>query len=211
MARADNLPRIPGPKPSIINHDMGIGMVVGQLVAGAAAFAFLALAGPSLLAGASVAGIATAQLAVIGSGLAGTIGGALIGGSNGKKRMEREQVEGREVHEPTFFNKGILSGLWLAFPIGSIVFSFIRKNEMEQEVKQAEGIAETQRAGHFMLAQHVAIGHEHAQQQHMQVTTEDMALLNERMRGGSHQMPQFVQNELHRQEAAALQSQEANR
>jgi len=46
-----------------------------------------------------------------GLGIAGLIIGAKWGAKVGMAKQERELTEGRVVHEPTYWNKGILSGL----------------------------------------------------------------------------------------------------
>lgn len=112
---------------------------------------------------------------ITGTGLAATILygiaavlpfiGSVSGGFDGKARMEHEQLNGKQVHEPSFFNKSMgtasfVAGLLAAIPItlafggvmtplglsvlaaveltGAIIGGFVGKAKMEREYEQAK-------------------------------------------------------------------------
>lgn len=60
-----------------------------------------------------------AMLATTAIGYAAMIGVGLIDGGFGKKQMERESQTGKEVSEPSFWNKGIFRGLFVGGLIGT--------------------------------------------------------------------------------------------
>lgn len=54
---------------------------------------------------------------IAGSGI-GTLAGGVYGGLRGKEQMQRDLENGKEVREPTFWNKSIFTGLFIASAIG---------------------------------------------------------------------------------------------
>ncbi len=93
-------------KPTLFNRDAGLGYILGCI---AGAF----LGGVALWA---TGGVALAPYVI--TSLSSAAIGAIWGGVAGKRRMERELVEGAPVHRPSFWNKNIFSGL----AIGGILF-----------------------------------------------------------------------------------------
>lgn len=121
-------------QPSIVNKGFFQGWFFGSLVGlGAAAVALATgMVGPSLTVdtvSGSIESLADfskvtasygSMLATSAIGIASSLIGGLIGGSTEKQKMEKELVSGKEVKEPTFWNKGIFKGLFVADVITTV-------------------------------------------------------------------------------------------
>lgn len=86
-------------KPTIFNKDAALGYFLGTLMGGVAGAGLLLATG------------GTALIPVLITSVASSTIGTLWGGLAGKRRMEKELVEGAPVSRPSFWNKNIFSGL----------------------------------------------------------------------------------------------------
>lgn len=178
MAARTDLPRVKGPKPTLLNYDLGIGAIAGQFVSAATL-------GVGMLLGFSI------SLPLMAGAIAvTTIGGAAIGAASGKARMEKEQIEGRQVHEPSIINRGWGFGLF-----GAVA----RMNEMKHEVAEAENIQRGGGRGGMMQARTQTIG------MNQQVTAQDIAMLEARMRGAAGNNQNFAEAVRAQQNAQTIQ------
>ena len=98
--RPDLFPILPKRAPTIFTHEMADGIFWGG---------FLGIIGSSLMRGARL------PLAI-----GATLLGALIGGENGRNRMQREQSQLQSASTPTFLNRGIIDGLFTGWALSDL-------------------------------------------------------------------------------------------
>lgn len=168
MGERNDLPKIkPEKQPTIFNHEAGKWGFLTSIVASIALVpAMMKEMGKTLGQGLSLKEetkifeqsprLRNLGLVAIGA----EILGALFGGFQEKQKQEKEQVDGRVVKTPGYWNKGILSGLFVSSLIssvavygfkkpisgavgtlislgGAVVGSVMRKNELQRDFDQA--------------------------------------------------------------------------
>jgi hypothetical protein len=176
MGYRHDLPKIKSEKePTIFNHEAG---KWGYLSAfGASLVSFLALWKeyknlPGAKSAREIPEIMIANPRIRNAGIiAISVGliGSLIGGNLEKKKQEQEQVEGRVVKTPGYWNKGIISGMFVSslfnstaayvlkkplsrtvggiLGVGAIVVgSTMRKNELQRDFDRAITLHDQQQA-----------------------------------------------------------------
>ena len=164
MGERLDLPRVPSTtKPSFWNHDTAKWALMGNIAGNVIG---LLIAGTALFSGSGLLAAGAFLLAPVFS-LGGTYLGAKHGATIGAARQERELTEGRVVKDPSYLNKGIVSGLvvgnvasaalsllgfglpWITITsglglIGAAVGSFIEKQNMSRDYDHAVALRNQQ-------------------------------------------------------------------
>lgn len=124
MTYRTDLPRIkPDKEPSLVNEDMFASAALGGALGG---LFQLVLGGKNR----------ATQIFVYAAFI---LTGGILGGLSGKAKQEREQVQGRIVEHPGFFNQGIVSGAILADSATDIV-DIIKDNNSKTTSWSVRGI-----------------------------------------------------------------------
>lgn len=115
-------------KPTFWNDGIYSGIFWGGAIASTLAVGAAALGGfPEIPALGGSAQLANVSLPIYSAAVAGSAAGSLVGGVIGgikrKKTMEHENQFGREVKEPSFWNKNIAVGLGAAQVLGTVALA----------------------------------------------------------------------------------------
>lgn len=155
VARYD-LPRVKSTtQPSFFNHETAKWAFIGDLVGTALA---VAVGGLAILSGSGI-GAVVGLILMPAISLGGLALGAQYGAKTGQAQQTRELAEGKVVHDPVYWNKGILSGLvvgrvaTLALSllglnpfglglIGAIAGSILHKHTLQRDFDQAVALKE---------------------------------------------------------------------
>lgn len=143
MAERTDLPKIkPEGQPSLINHSMGVGAFWGNL-------------------GGALAALAVPAKYKVATVISGSALGGLLGGMQGKNKQENEQAHGMVVKSPSYWNKGIISGMMAGWAVGlpirhfakgakglvfvaeaggAVIGSVLRKNELQRDFDRAVSV-----------------------------------------------------------------------
>lgn len=185
MGERHDLPKIkPTEQPSMFNHDMGVGAWLGNVVGWGVLLTAATRGRPAL---------------GVGLGIAAPIIGGLWGGLSGKAKQEREQIEGRVVKEPGYWNKGILTGLVLGGMLaifapllggilsigGAVTGSIIRKNSLQKDFDLAVAIRDQQQMQVMATAQGLGKGPQHSYMNSV-TPTESATLAQKQVAQASH-------------------------